>query len=82
MGDRTGQALLAFGLGSAGALALWWLWKGRRQTPDLAAFKRPVAKVAQICIYPVKSCHRIELPTARCGVRGLKYDRWVDGHEP
>lgn len=79
MEDATGRALLAIGLGTAGALALWWLWGGQKgnkeEVPDPAVFQRRIANVAKLYVYPVKSCHRIELPTAHCGIRGLKYDR-------
>ena len=79
MGDTVGKALLAFGAGTAGALALWWLWSAQTRKKnverDLSTFQRPVAKVEKLWVYPVKSCKGVELSTAYCGVRGLKYDR-------
>jgi uncharacterized protein YcbX len=73
------RTLFAFGAASAGALALWWLWQRRSETPlDLSAFQRPVARVSKLWLYPVKSCKGVELTSAQLGVRGLKYDRsWV-----
>ena len=80
MGDITSRALFTFGAGTAGALALWWLWNAKSreedQKPDPSCFQRPVAKVVKLCVYPVKSCKGLELPTFHCGVRGLKYDRY------
>ena len=79
MDDSTKRALLAVGVGTVGALALYGYWRSRGATgeepPDASIFQRRVAKVAKLYVYPVKSCHRIELPVTQCGVRGLKYDR-------
>ena len=85
MDDSTKRALLAVGVGTVGALALYGYWRSRGTTeeealpppPDASIFQRRVAKVAKLYVYPVKSCHRIELPVTQCGVRGLKYDRYL-----
>jgi hypothetical protein len=81
-GDTVGKALLAFGAGTAGALALWWLWNAESRKEnvkaDLSTFQQSVAKVEKLWVYPVKSCKGVELSTAHCGIRGLKHDRcWV-----
>ena len=83
MDESAGKVLFAFGAASAGALALWWLWQqqGRSSSEvqrDLSDFQRPVARVSKLWMYPIKSCKAVELTSAQCGVRGLKYDRWPD----
>jgi len=88
--DNSGKVLLALGLGAVGAAGMWWWLRGRvvsapQSLPDPESFKTPVAKVAKLYLYPVKSCHRIELESSKCLTRGLKYDRcWVivnkEGH--
>ena len=76
MSEAIGRTLFAFGAASAGALALWWLWQRKAETPpDLSAFQRPVARVSKLWFYPIKSCKGVELTSAKLGVRGLKYDR-------
>ena len=80
--DNSGKVLLALGLGAVGAAGMWWWLRGRvvsapQSLPDPESFKTPVAKVAKLYLYPVKSCHRIELESSKCLTRGLKYDRQV-----
>ena len=62
------------GLCAAGAVGIWYLLRGRA-TSNVALYNIPVAKVAKLHVYPVKSCHRIEVDTVECLKRGLKYDR-------
>ena len=80
--DNSGKVLLTLGLGAVGAAGMWWWLRGRvvsapQSLPDPESFKTPVAKVAKLYLYPVKSCHRIELESSKCLTRGLKYDRQV-----
>ena len=71
--------LLAVGVGVATVTAvglgvLWW--KRRESPPDAESYQTPVAKVAKLCVYPVKSCHSVEVESTECLPRGLKYDRY------
>lgn len=76
---------VALGLGAAAVAAAWWLLYRRRAphadpapgVPPREAFRSPVGRVARLCLYPVKSCHRLEVDSAQCGTRGLRYDRCV-----
>ncbi len=71
------------GAGAVASFGIWWLL--RRKTldtppaapPDPESFQRPVAKVSKVYFYPVKSCHRIEVDSRECLVRGLAYDRYI-----
>ena len=45
---------------------LWRKWSSSRGK---------VGEVTQLYVYPIKSCHRIELKQSECNKRGLKYDR-------
>lgn len=82
--DVSPQAI-GVGAGIAASALLWWLLRGRvvKSTLDPsstspASYKTPVAKVTKLCVYPVKSCHRIEVESSYCFKRGFKYDRcWV-----
>ena len=87
--DDCRKPLLALGLGVATGLGLWW-WMTRRADLEDAlatvppaplqigqALDTPVAQVAKVYLYPLKSGHRIEIESAECLVRGLQYDRWV-----
>ncbi len=40
-----------------------------------AAYITPVAKVSKLYVYPVKSCHRIEIDSTDVFKRGVLYDR-------
>lgn len=66
-------------VGAITAAAIWWY---RRRSTFLTAkevkleeFDIPVARVDKMCVYPVKSTHRMELESSDCLARGLKYDR-------
>ncbi len=72
--------------GIAGSTLLWWLLRGRVETAVAAgqadmppsspvAYLTPVAKVSKLYMYPVKSCHRIEVHSSNVFKRGLLYDR-------
>ena len=81
--DNSGGKVL-FAMGAVGAAGMWWWLRGRvapQTLPDPESFKTPVAKVAKLYLYPVKSCHRIELESSKCLTRGLKYDRQVAQYE-
>jgi hypothetical protein len=69
------KAGIGFGLCTAGLVAAWVYLRGRATTPYKDLFDTPVATVSKLYLYPVKSCHRIELDSALCWKRGLKYDR-------
>ena len=80
MEDSKLKVLLA--LGTVGAAGVWWWLRGgtapqHAPPPDPDSFTTPVAKVAKLYLYPVKSCHRIELESTQCLTRGLQYDRQV-----
>ena len=78
--DVSPQAL-GVGVGFATSALLWWLLRGKlkqaKTKPSASPFAYviPVAKVTKLYIYPVKSCHRIEVDSTDCFKRGLKYDR-------
>ena len=67
MTSRVIVGLSAASVAAVVGVYLWGKWKSSRK----------VAEVTQLYIYPIKSCHRIELTTSECGGRGLKYDRLV-----
>ena len=66
---------LVLGLGAVGMAAAWVLLRGKATPPYADLFSKPVAKVSKLYVYPVKSCHRIEVESIQCLKRGLKYDR-------
>ena len=79
--DVSPQAV-GVGAGIAASALLWWLLRGRaaKSAPDPpssspSSYNTPVAKVTKLYVYPVKSCHRIEVESSDCFTRGLKYDR-------
>ena len=74
MSETTGRALLALGAAATGALALRWLWNASGEKKQFEQ-PAPAAKVVKLLFYPIRSGKGIELTTAECGVRGLKYDR-------
>ncbi len=65
---------LAVGLFSAGAAGAW-LWLRGKATHKELVYNIPVAKVSKLYVYPVKSCHRIEVDSVQCLKRGLRFDR-------
>ena len=72
-------AAITTGAAAAGALGLWMLYR-RRSSPKPAVVAGPrhnevLGKVKNIVLYPVKSVRGIELDSAECLMRGLKYDR-------
>ena len=62
------------GLCAAGMLGAWIFLKGKA-SPPYEKFNIPVGKVSKLYVYPIKSCHRIEVKSVECWKRGLKYDR-------
>ena len=70
--DSTG---LGLGVCAAGLVAAWFCLRGQATPPYKDLFDTPVATVSKLYVYPVKSCHRIEVESAECWKRGLKYDR-------
>ncbi len=82
--DIISPQALGVGSGIAASTLLWWLLRGKveESSPDMppsypAAYLTPVAKVSKLCIYPVKSCHRIEVDSTDVFKRGLLYDRCI-----
>ena len=73
--DATGVGL---GLCAAGLVATWACLRGKTTASSKDLFDTPVARVTKLYVYPVKSCHRIELESHELWKRGLKYDRWVE----
>lgn len=67
--------VLGLGVCAAGFVAAWLFLRGKATPPYQDLFDTPVARVAKLCVYPVKSCHRIEVESVDCWRRGLKYDR-------
>ncbi len=84
--DIISPQALGVGSGIAASTLLWWLLRGKVEeaSPDMppnspAAYLTPVAKVSKLCVYPVKSCHRIEVDSTDIFKRGLLYDRCIFG---
>ena len=70
MANRTQFILVgvsAAGVAGVIGVYLWRKWS--------SSSRRKVAEVTQLYVYPIKSCHRIELKESDCNKRGLKYDR-------
>jgi hypothetical protein len=66
------------GLCAAGLVATWACLRGKATTaatPYKDLLDTEAARVTKLYVYPVKSCHRIELESAELWKRGLKYDR-------
>jgi len=75
--DVSSEAVFV-GAGLVASSLLWWLLRGRTEAPDIvdsSLYTTPVAKITKLCVYPVKSCHRIEVSSSECYKRGLLYDR-------
>ena len=68
MANRT-QLLVGASVASVAVIVGVYLWR-KWSSP-----KRKVGEVTQLYVYPIKSCHRIELKESECNKRGLKYDR-------
>lgn len=66
---------LGLGLCATGIVGAWLYLRGKATAPYEELFRCPVAKVAKLYVYPIKSCHRIEVENVECWKRGLKYDR-------
>lgn len=62
---------LLVGVTAAGTAAVVGVYLWRKWTRSSAK----VAEVTQLYLYPIKSCHRVELKESQCNKRGLKYDR-------
>ena len=85
MASKEGYAV-ALGVGLLAGLGAWWLLRRRatdeqrlptpKDSESVAEFGTPVGKVSRLFVYPVKSCHRIEVDSSHCGIRGLRYDRY------
>lgn len=69
-GTAVGLAVCAVGM-----VAAWVFFRGKATSPYSELFQKPVAKVSKLYVYPVKSCHRIEVESSECWTRGLRYDR-------
>ncbi len=65
------------GLCAAGMIGGWIFFKGKATPPYEEQFKIPVGRVSKLYVYPIKSCHRIEVTSVECWKRGLKYDRYL-----
>ena len=68
MGNRT-QLLVGVSAASVAAVVGVFLWR------KWSSSRGKVGEVTQLYVYPLKSCHRIELKQSDCNKRGLKYDR-------
>jgi len=64
----TSRVIIGVSAASLAAVAGIYLWGKYKSS-------RKVAEVTKLYIYPIKSCHRIELTASECNSRGLKYDR-------
>ena len=74
--DATGSGTaVGLGLCAAAMAASWAFLRGKATPPYSELFQKPVAKVKKLYVYPVKSCHRIEVESSECWTRGLRYDR-------
>ena len=69
MANRT-QLLVGVSAASVAAVVGVFLWRKWSSSP-----REKVGEVTQLYVYPIKSCHRIELKQSECNKRGLKYDR-------
>ena len=58
---------------AAGVVGAWLVLRG--SATHSCQEKTPVAKVSKLYLYPVKSCHRMQVDSVECLKRGLKYDR-------
>lgn len=76
--NRTSLVALGLGLGAAVSLGTWWLLRGK-VTFDPESFQRPLGRVSQINVYPLKSGRSIEMDSTECFIRGLAYDRYFLG---
>ena len=74
--ELVSTASVGAGLCVAGMVSAWFLLRGKTNASIPAPICNvPVAKVSKLYVYPVKSCHRIEVESINCLKRGLKYDR-------
>ena len=73
--DLSNYGGLGVALYAAGVAGAWLYLRGRATPPYQEQFQRPVATVSKLYLYPVKSCHRVEVDSIECWKRGLKYDR-------
>jgi len=65
------QLLVGVSAASVAAVVGVFLWRKW----NTASSDRKVAEVTHLYVYPIKSCHRIEVTQSECNKRGLKYDR-------
>ncbi len=71
----TDRVAVGLGVCAAGLATAWICLRGKATPPYQDLFNIPVARVSKLYVYPVKSCHRIEVEAIKCRKRGLKYDR-------
>ena len=69
--EGAGAALCVAGMAGA-----WLYLRGGATSPYQEQFTSPVARVSKLYVYPVKSCHRVQVDSVECWKRGLKYDRY------
>lgn len=66
--------------GTIVAAHVWWYYKKRRTAQldgDNDDDDVPVATVQHLWLYPLKSCHRVQVNETECLQRGLKNDRYI-----
>ena len=73
--DLSSYGSVGAALYAAGMVGAWLYLRGRATPPYEELFQTPVAKVSKLYLYPVKSCHRMQVDSIECWKRGLKYDR-------
>ena len=71
------RSALGVAICATGALGAWLYLRGGATSPYQEQFTSPVARVSKLYVYPVKSCHRVQVDSVECWKRGLKYDRWL-----
>lgn len=69
---------LILGFGVISAAVIYTIYKRFQQRNDSNSDWKPVGIVSGLNIYPVKSCHRIEVEEACCGKLGLHNDEFAD----
>jgi len=72
--------ILGFGAVSAAALIIYNVYKRYQRNGSLSCVRnwKPVGTVSGLNIYPIKSCHRIDVEEADCGKLGIYNEEFRD----